>query len=482
LSDAVREALATHQGTIGVVVTRLDGSAATEVNADRRFRTASLYKLWILSTAMAAIESGGLDPDETLTISAALVAADPFSDFLTGTEITVDCALRTMIEMSGNSAADVLEQRLGLAAINAHMRALGLQQSTLSADTAVTTPRDMATLLGTIGRGEAVTPAASQRMLDLLTNQQQNDRVPAPLPLNMRVAHKTGEQPGLRHDAALVFAPSGAYVLAALVQDAPDEAAARSTIVDVSRAVYAALEPGGPPLYLGLPPRLARQAFRLPEAQGRLALLSDPRAETIKLANAGFDEAGDARLRPEVVADLVALRDAAQAAGHPLAIQSGFLRPTQAEAERALPIAWLQPCALSQPPLTADIKVKDEPPSGVQHWLGTVVTFKDDADSWLLDHAADFGFVPSLPEAGTSGPREPSTWRWVGRPMAARIRPAFGAPDYPARLRSELERALAELNAPEPTIWGQAGQCWTIPSVTGRGCASRWYFLPLPGF
>jgi beta-lactamase class A len=445
-----------------------------------------LYKLFILSTAMAAIESGSLDPQQVLTISPALVAADPYSDFLTGTRVTVDCALRTMVEMSGNSAADVLEERLGFGAINAQMRALGLRQSSLTADAAITTPRDMALLLAAIGRGEAVSPSASERMLELLSNQEQNDRIPVPLPMNVRVAHKTGELPGLRHDVAIVFAPSGPYVLATLVQDAPDEAEARATIVDLSWATYAAFEPGGPQLYLGLPPRLAREVFRLADAQQRMAILADPRTETVRLADLGLEIAdGSAtRLRPEAVPDLIALQRAAQAAGASFSVRSGFLRPTQAEADKAVPVSWLEPCQVTQATRMADLKVKDESPTGLQHWLGTVVTLDGSAQSasWLGQHAWEYGFVPSLPEATTSEQPEAWTWRWVGRPMAARVQPAIDAPDYATRLRAELARALAELQAPDRQIWGQSTQCWTIATASGQGCAARWYFLPLPGF
>ena len=486
LSDAISETIAQHAGSIGVVVSRLDGSQSFDFNGDRRFRAASLYKLFILATAMAAIDSGSLDAQDVLTISPALVAADPFADFLTGTRVSVDCALRTMVEMSGNSAADVLEERLGIAAINAQMRALGLRQSSLTADAAVTTPRDMALLLSAIGRGEAFSPSASQRMLALLSNQEQNDRIPVPLPLTMRVAHKTGELPGLRHDVAIVFAPSGPYVLAALVQDAPDEAAARSTIVDLSRAAYAALEPSDPPLYLGLPPRLARDVFRLADSQQRMAILADPRTETVRLDQSEIDlaDGSTARLRPEAVPDLIALQRAARAAGAAFSVRSGFLRPTQAEAAKAVPVAWLEPCPVAQPTRTADLRVRDEAPTGLQHWLGTVVTLSDSPPSvaWLVQHAWEYGFVPSLPEASDSDQPEPSTWRWVGRPMAARVRPAIGAPDYASRLRAELGHALSELAEPERLIWGQSTQCWTIATASGQGCAARWYFLPLQGF
>ncbi len=499
----MQEALNGHGGTIGVAIARLDGTASVAINADRRFRTASLYKLFILATAMAGIDSGSLDSGEILTVSPALVAADPFSDYLSGTRVTVDCALRTMVEMSGNSAADLLEERLGLAAINAQIRTLGLQQSSLTQAGASTSAADMAQLLAAIGKGEAVSAAASQRMLELLGDQQQNDRLPLPLPLDVRVAHKTGELPGLRHDVGLVLAPSGAYVIAALVQDAPDEAEARSTIVSLSRATYNALEPSGSPLYLGLPPRLAREVFRTPDTQGRMALLSDPRTETVPLDAAGLDLADDAehvRLRPEAVPDLRSLQQAAGAAAAPLWVRTGFLRPTEAEAARALPMSWLQPCELTQPERTADLRVKDVPPTGVQHWLGTVVKISDrqvgepsqleDATTpvgrWLMEHAWEYGFVPSLPEAASATGRERWTWRWLGREMAARLRPAIGSPDYAPRAHAELRRADSELasqdpRSKQPPPWG-LDQCWTVPTASGQGCASRWNFLPLPGF
>ena len=106
----------------------------------------------------------------------------------------------------------------------------------------------------------------SARMLDMLAHQQHSDRLPVPLPINVRVAHKTGELPNLRHDAGIVFAPGGAYLFVALVQSAASESAARTAIVDLSQAVYAALQPTGVTLYQGLPPRLAREIFDVPDA------------------------------------------------------------------------------------------------------------------------------------------------------------------------------------------------------------------------
>jgi beta-lactamase class A len=501
----VQAAVGRHPGTIGVVVTSLSSPQAFSLNADRRFRSASLYKLFVLYTAEAAIEDGALDPDETLTVTRALAASDPYTDLQVGSRINIGCALRTMVEMSGNTAADLLVDRLGLQTVTARMQSLGLDHSALTDDTAFTSPGDVAHVLEAIGRRAAVSASASNRMLEVLSRQQHNDRLPAPLPLHVQVAHKTGELPKLRHDAGIVLAPAGGYVVVAMVDDAPDEAEARAAIVDVSQAAYAALEPTGLALYLGLAPRLAQAVFRVPDAQGRLALLGDPRTETAPLpstltTSADTDE--PIRLRSEVVPDLVALQQAASNAGVPFWVRSGFHQPTDAEATSTLPTEWILPCAIEQPERVADRPVSRSDAAAArprQVWLGTVVTVSDTAGApseaddrtstawqWLLLHAAEYGFVPALPETAESRGAGHEAWtlRWVGREMAARLRP-FDSADYAQRANAMLEAAEAALAAQDPLsgqppLWGLGDACWTVATTSSRGCPSRWYFLGLP--
>ncbi|MGH2351426.1 MAG: serine hydrolase, partial [Chloroflexota bacterium] len=476
----------------------------------------------VLYTAFQRINTGDLSPTAVLTLRPELVQANPYADLPAGARMTVACALQTMIEMSGNAAADLLEERLSTPAINAQLHALGMGQSELTPDGATTSPADIARLLELIGQGDAVSPDASAAMLRLLARQQHADLLPAPLPLGIRVAHKTGQLPGLRHDAGIVYAPSGPYLFVALVEDAPSEAAARSAIIELSRAAYTALEPGGIALHHGLPPRLAREVFRVPDEQGRLALLRDPRTETVPLGPAGVALTSDAeapRLRPEAVPDLLALQGAAAAAGVPFWVSAGFQVPTDADAAQALPLAWHLPCAvdLPTPPATRGPppEARTAPPPGPtarQHWLGTVVAVREapsgarstppdtDTGRWLRAHVWDYGFIPALPEtpAGEALGHEPWAFRWVGREMAAHLRSLATAGSYHAQAAAVLRRAqndLAALAVSGMSFGSGAGQghygsdarvgnssgsaCWTDPAQSTQGCPSRWYFLPL---
>jgi hypothetical protein len=442
-----------------------------------------------MQTAIARIDAGDLDPAEVLMLSPALVAGDPYADLPVGTQTTVDCALQTMLEMSGNSAADLLVDRLGLQTINDHIASLGLSHSVITDDTAFTSPADIGQLLETLNSDPS---PASARMLRMLERQQHTDRLPVPLPIGVRVAHKTGELPNLRHDAGIVYAPSGAYVFVAMVDDAPGEPAARAAIVDLSRAAYESLEPAGLSLAYGLPPRLAREVFAVPDARGRLELLGDARTETVALADSGVRAASnDIRLRSEVVPDLLALQAEALAAGINFAVRDGLRAPTDAQAAQAQPVAWVAPCAMQLPGpgdggRYGQATAPDLPPALSQQWLGTLAVV-DAPDAWLADHAWQHGFVPAPPEteASLAAAHEPQALRWVGRDMGADLhRRQLSGPGVLAELaraRAQLDLQAAPADERKALLTGpdaQGDPCWAAPDSTSQGCPARWYFSP----
>ncbi|MBV9355006.1 MAG: serine hydrolase [Chloroflexi bacterium] len=474
LQAALQAAVDRHQGSISVVVTNLMSGATASVNADEQLSSASLYKLFLLHDAYAQMASGKLNAQDVLTLDRSVADADPYTDLRVGTRSSLSCALQTMVEISSNSAADLIEGRLGDEAVNGYLRDLGLQKSYITPDHAYTSAADIARLLNGIALGQAVSPLASSQMLTMLLAQQENNRLPLALPLGIAVAHKTGELPRLRHDAGIVYAPGGPYLFVALVANAPSEAAARDTIVDLSQTAYSFFGPGSPPTYAGLPPRLALEMLRVPDGKGRLPLLLDPRTDTVPLDQFGVAQrsgVAGVRLRQEVVPDLVELQRAASSAGVPFWVSAGFEVPTGANADLALPAAFVAPCAMQLPPSTAS-------PSGApggtpsptpaatsdvapQSWLGTVMVVSDRPDSaasgpdapenaaarWLADNAWQFGFVRALPEsdAGNALGYEPWTWRWVGRPLAAELQPYTPSDAYGYRARMILRRATSSL-------------------------------------
>ena len=101
----------------------------------------------------------------------------------------------------------------------------------------VTTADDVASLYMQLLRGEVVDAAASQEMLNLLAQQQINDRLPVLLPGDTVVAHKTGNLDGLVHDAGVIFAPAGPIIVAVLTENV-DEGVADDMIAQIGLMAY----------------------------------------------------------------------------------------------------------------------------------------------------------------------------------------------------------------------------------------------------
>ncbi|MDI3341206.1 MAG: serine hydrolase [Sphaerobacter sp.] len=102
----------------------------------------------------------------------------------------------------------------------------------------VTSPVDMARLFAQLLAGQVVSHTASQEMLDLLAQQNITDRLPVGLPPGTRVAHKTGNLPGIVHDAGVVYAPGGPIIVAVLSEDARSERAVNELIRQVAAVAY----------------------------------------------------------------------------------------------------------------------------------------------------------------------------------------------------------------------------------------------------
>jgi beta-lactamase class A len=205
--------------------------------ADEPIISASLYKLAVLAEAERRVDAGPLRYDDIITIAAEDVTEEGSFE-VAGTELTLDEALEAMITISDNGAALALSRILGAENINAMLRNAGIDDFHVGwQDENVATPRAVGTLLTLLARRQLISAVASDRMLARLKRQQINDRLPARLPEGVIVAHKTGNLPGLAHDAGIMFTPSGPRVVVAMTSDANDTDA-NAFIANVGAVVY----------------------------------------------------------------------------------------------------------------------------------------------------------------------------------------------------------------------------------------------------
>jgi len=235
LEEVIRSNLGDEVDSYGVVVKNLGDGAVAEVNPHKVFETASLFKLWVMYEVYKQVELGLLQMDEELLVT------PYYASFDGGTlpveicdTLTVREALEAMITYSDNTSGFLLRDRVGLENIERDLQALGLTESDFGDEDVTSTAGDMALFLEMVALRAAVSSEASQEMLDFMLAQQVNDRLPALLPPDTAIAHKTGDLPEVTHDVGIVYSPQATYVIAVLSERAGEY----EPIALLSRAVY----------------------------------------------------------------------------------------------------------------------------------------------------------------------------------------------------------------------------------------------------
>ena len=250
LCDSLRQRVAEAEATdtaVGIVVADLGTGGRCAVNAHETFRAASLYKLIVLVEAFEQNARGDFSLDEPMVLDPRHFEDDPPALRPAGPlRVSGGEAVRRMVTISDNGAATALVERLDPAALVAAPARLGLTATSLE-EPFLTTPADVAQLFSSMYRGDLVSAEASEQMLALLLQQERNDLVPAALPAGSVIAHKTGRIEDYVHDAGIVYAPGGDYVVVLLTRWRESPQQSQRLIRDLAARVHGAFEVAGPP-------------------------------------------------------------------------------------------------------------------------------------------------------------------------------------------------------------------------------------------
>ena len=205
-------------GEVCVYGKDLEAGDLCAYHADTPVVAASVIKLPILVEAFRQARDGLLSMDEAFSIrpEQKMPSCGALTYLHDGLTVTLRDLCVLMIIVSDNTAANLLMDRLGMDAVNAGMRALGLKETTLRRklfDEAASargienpvTAGEMGALLEKMYRGECVSKEADADMLSILRDQRLNGKMPFFLH-GIKIAHKTGEDKGITHDVGLVYA------------------------------------------------------------------------------------------------------------------------------------------------------------------------------------------------------------------------------------------------------------------------------------
>jgi beta-lactamase class A len=258
--------IAARAGASSVAVALYDYAHSTgwSLNGDRWFHAASTIKVPVLLGVFDAIERGELAPHARVHVRnrfLSLVGEQPYRVEsgrdangavyrAIGRTMTVQELALHMIATSSNLATNLLVDVVGIAAIRATLQRLELSgiefhrgvEDMAAWDAGINnrvTANGLLNALRRIAEKRAISESASEHMLEILHAQEFRRGIPAGLPQDARVAHKTGEMSLAAHDAGIVYLPNREpYVVAILTEWETDASGRQAAIAEMSRAAY----------------------------------------------------------------------------------------------------------------------------------------------------------------------------------------------------------------------------------------------------
>jgi len=249
LKAAVQQLGAKNKGlTPGVFFVDLDTRNYLDWNGSLPFAAASTIKVPVLVAFFQDVDAGKIRLDEKLTVKKELIGSGSgeMQYRPVGTQFTTLATATKMIEISDNTATNMLIARMGgIAVLNQRFQSWGLESTIIHnplpdlTGTNTTSPKDLGHLMNLVDRGELMSLRSRDRTLEIMRRTKTRTLLPKGLGAGASIAHKTGDIGSMVGDVGLVDMPSGKrYIAVAMVKRPHNDGRAQELIRQISRTVY----------------------------------------------------------------------------------------------------------------------------------------------------------------------------------------------------------------------------------------------------
>lgn len=252
LGQRIRSEISQFKGEVGIVIKDLGTGWGFAYEKDKLFPSASLAKIPLMAACFRASEEGKIKLNRNVTLKSAdkLTGSGVLKEMKPGVTFSIEELIGLMIYDSDNTASNMLTNIVGIDYLNNSFRVFGLKNTSLSRKIAdfsardngienYTTAEDMAFILESIYRKNLVSKDASEQCLRILKLCRINDRIPKYLPADITIAHKTGLERSVCHDAGIVFTCKGNFLIVALTKHANSNSSpSKEFIARITLLVY----------------------------------------------------------------------------------------------------------------------------------------------------------------------------------------------------------------------------------------------------
>jgi beta-lactamase class A len=238
LQKKVEQAIQGFNSNIGVYIKNLKNNKIVSINADTIFPTASMVKIPILIGIMDKIDKRELDYHQQLIYRDSLLYAgvDILGSFKDSEKIELGKVIMLSLTTSDNTASLWLQSLAGKGTrINEILDSLGFKYTRVNSRTpgresnrnefgwGQTTPKEMATLMEKISKGEIISKERSAQMLRLLGRNYWDEQAISQIPSNVFIASKNGAVDESRSEILFVNGKGARYIFCICTKNNKDQ-------------------------------------------------------------------------------------------------------------------------------------------------------------------------------------------------------------------------------------------------------------------
>lgn len=268
LSQKIAAELKEYKGSYAIACKDLTSGETLLINEHQSFHAASTMKTPVMIEVYKQAAAGKFALTDSVVIKnefISIVDGSLYSQDSTkdsehelykniGRKIAIKDLVFDMITMSSNFATNMVIDLVGAKNVTKTMRQYGAKDMLILRGVEdnkayekgmnnTTTAYDLMLIFEKMALGQIVNKKSSDAMIEILLAQHFGSVIPARLPKDVKVAHKTGSLSNLRHDSGIVYLPDGRkYVLVILSRDFEEEAANIEMLAGISAEIYEGLK------------------------------------------------------------------------------------------------------------------------------------------------------------------------------------------------------------------------------------------------
>lgn len=217
LSASLKHLAEDKKGVYGIAVMEMGGARRNaSFNGDRKFTTASTYKLYVAYSVLKRLDSGQMN----------------WSSLSYGGK-TVEKCLDDMIVLSDNPCAEWFVQKIGYRTLNNEASGLGMRQTSfVDIESYKTSASDLVKFVSILEARQlsGVSRSSQDKLISMMSRNVYRQGIPAGS--NGKVADKVGFLDGFLHDAGIVYLPGKTYAIAVMT-----DGSSWANIADITRKV-----------------------------------------------------------------------------------------------------------------------------------------------------------------------------------------------------------------------------------------------------